>query len=341
MPNLGYMKGRVLKELKEDEDPDLIAYKISDAVEALWEAVLLVNIQSFIQGPVQNIQFNTGDLRKQIVSINNPTIAPIPATTPYNNALAQRILYFAYTYVTQSGSETLPSPIANIAVAPNFLAQVPPPPLPALNPVGSIGWNLYASDNPNGRMALQNAQPLDYGVAWQEDPVQSIIDDPDLPASPLSNTTADNLFYIKFFEVQNVDTTWTRWEGADITSLMFQRAQRNLPVASTYESYAWDVLNNNQIEIRPQAGMQLNPQYFYVAKPYRLRFDNSPLPFVNMAVEEFLINFAVSRIKLVNEEYEAHKIWEGLADKKKLQSIEAIADQNVARQSRITPYMYW
>lgn len=342
MPTFGYIKGRVLAELKENEDPTLIGNKINDGIESLWESILLINVQSFMQGPVQNVTFNSGDERQTLVTIVDPVTPLVPVAIAVANNLAQpRTRYYAFSLVTESGSETLLSPVAPLVIAVNDqVASIPAPAVPALSPVGAIGWNLYASDNPAGRMALQNSQPIDFGVSWQEDPVAGVIDDPDLPAAPASNTTADNIFYLKFFQVQNQDGTWTTWQGTDIDSLAMQRASRNLPVASTYQSYAWDILNNHQIEIRPKAGMTLNPRYFYVAKPRRLRFDNASVPFQNFAAEEFLINFAKSRTWLDKHEYDAHRIFESLADKKRLQLLQAVGDQQIKRQDRITPYMY-
>lgn len=341
MATFGYYKGRVAAELKEDEDPILIGNKINDAVESLFESILLVCVQQFMQGPIQSISMAPGSERTTLVSIPDPLVAPTPSQIGIANALPfPRTGYFAYTWVTESGSETNLSPLASFTI--NFANQVfyvPGAPLPSTSPVGAIGWNLYASYNPAGQLALQNSVPLDFTVQWQEDAAIGIITDPDSPAPPTANTTADNIFYMKVIEAQNLDLTWTRWEGASIDGLMFQRAARNLPVASTYQSYAWDILRGNQLEIRPAAGMQLNPRHFYVAKPRRIRFDNAELPFQNFAAEEFIINFAISRVNLTNREYEAHQIWEGLADKKRLQTLQAIGDSNVQRQTRITPYM--
>ena len=346
MSTFGQIKARILGELLENFDLTKIGNKLNDAIENLWEAILLVNVQSFMGGPT-NITFNTGDERETIISINDPTAPLVPVAVAGNNALAfPRTLYLAYTYVTESGSETniyplAPGPFTSITInLANQLASAPAPNVPALNPVGAVGWNLYASDNVGGRLALQNSTPLDFSQSWLE-PVDGILDDPDLPSPPLSNTTADNVFYIKVIEVQNQDGTWTRWDGASIDSLKFRRASRNLPVASTYESYAWDVLNNRTIEVRPQIGMQTTPRYFYVIKPRRCRFDNAQLPFQNMAAEEFLVNFSVSRIKLMTGDLDEHMLWEGLADKKKTQLLEALSDQGVTRQQSITPFMYW
>jgi hypothetical protein len=338
VPTFGYLKNRVLSELKESEDLTLIGNRINDAVEALWEGVLLVNVQSFMQGPVQNIQIAGGSERATIVSINDPLVAPVVGSVA-GGALPGGNFYFKYTYVTESGSETLPSPIsAALGLAPNFFAQMTAPAVPALNPVGAVGYNVYASNDPNGRFAMQNQDPVGFSVNWTQ--TVAIVDDPDGPAAPLSNTTADNIYYIKALQQQNPDGTWTTWQGAEIDGLAFARGSRNLPVASTYQNYAWDVLHNNQLEIRPQAGVTLNPRYFYVVKPRRCRFDQAELPFANFAAEEFMVNYAMSRIKLGNEELEAHARWELLADKRKMSIMESLSDQNVARQQRVVPFMY-
>lgn len=342
MATFGYLKGRVITLLKESEDPDLVGGFINDASESLWEALLMANMESFMQGPVQNVTVNTGDERETLVTIADPVVSPSTnIVNQINNLVFPRTMYFKYTYVTGSGAETKASPATTLVISgANQLASVVAPQVPALNPVGSVGWNLYASDNPGGRFALQNQDPIDFSIAWQEDLANSIIDDPDLPAAPVTNTTADSIYRMSVIEVQNPDGTWTTWEGAGLDTLLFRRASRNLPVASSYQSYAYDILNGNQLEIRPQAGMVMNPRMFYIYKPPRIRFDQAQMPFANVAFEEYIINFSVSRVKLTNEEYDAHKIWESLADKKKVQLVESVNDQMVNRQRRITPFMY-
>lgn len=338
---LGTMRASVLQWYKGDDDPTLINDMISDAVESLWDSVLLVNLGQIMGGPIQNITFSAGNERQEIVSITDPTVAPT-INTVVLGALLQRTLVFGYTFVTESGSETKLSPTSSQVVPVNSVAKVLPPVFPGTPAaIGSvpIGWNVYGADV-IGRLAKQNPVPLDFAQFYQEPTSTGVIDEPNQPSPPQTNTTADDIFYIRLLEVQNQDSTWTRWQGADLESLLMKRMSRAIAPSSTYYPYAWDFVNGNRIEIRPAAGQALNPRFFYTRKPRRLRFDAAAIPFTNISATEFIRLYALASLHLTNRDYSSHNVWNGKAERKRMDILKGLNTQQRVKQTRITPFLY-
>jgi hypothetical protein len=354
---LGSLRAEIILWLRGDllsiDDQTLINVAINDAIEDGWMAMMKAALSRFfgLDSPV-TFSLPAGAERVQLVSIADPTVAP--ATGSYaGGAQLARTLLVGYTYVTESGSETQLSPTAQQVVGPNNLGQVTAPAAVA----GAFGWNCYVSpSNTAGLMALQNQQPLPFNANYQEPPAGwqdysaaqqlppqaqvASIATPALSPPPSENTTGDNISYITHLEVRTSDTLLRTWNQADIDSEIMRRFGRTLSTASEFQSYAWDLINGNRLEIRPATGMAFNPRYFYIAKPRRLRYP-ATIPYQNITgVHEFFVNKAISRLKLSLDEYIAAEAWEKKAETGKLAIVTALAQESWSKNMRIAPHLW-
>jgi len=295
----------------------------------------------------------SGAERVQLVSIADPLVAPVLGSVAGGN-LGARTVLVGYTFVTESGAETNLSPTASLAVGANNLTQVTAP----ANPGSAYGWNLYASvsDNPL-LVALQNQQPLPFVVPYNELPAgwqdysQAQQIPPQVQAAtgptpagsppPNENSTADNISYITHLEVRTSDTLLRAWNQYDIDSEIMRRYARTLSSASEYQTYVWDLVNGNRFEVRPAAGLQFNPRYFYVAKPRRLRYDPAEIPYAQITgVHEFLVDKAVARLKLSLDEYLAQQAWAADAETVRMRILRELTQENWNKSTRIQPHLF-
>lgn len=329
----GEMKAQVANWMRESVDDSLLSDAVNDAIESLSESIITVKVEQMMGGPV-SLNIAAASERTQLVSIVDPVAVPVVSAVA-GGTLPGVTLNFYFTYVTESGSETNVSPVTNFVRALNNLALVAPPAWVA----GAVGWNLYANLN-DGRTALQNSTPLDFGNSWQEPEDTGVVDDPDLPSKPLSNTTGDNIFYIEHLELQMPDTTFKAWNAADLDSELMRRAARTIASSTPYQNYYWDLINGQTLEMRPAAGQGMVPRYFYVAKPRRIKFDNAPLPLTGVAIIGFLRYFAISLLKLAFEEYQASTAWDGKAEKARMEILKALTKTIANKNNTVTPYMY-
>jgi len=158
---------------------------------------------------------------------------------------------------------------------------------------------------------------------------------------PSENSTADNIAYITHLEVRTSDTLLRAWNQYDIDSEIMRRYGRTLSSASEYQTYVWDLINGNRFEVRPAAGLQFNPRYFYVAKPRRLRYDQAEIPYVQITgVHEFLVNKAVSRLKLALDEYLAQQAWSADTETVRMSILRALTQENWNKSTRIQPHLF-
>lgn len=328
-------KAEVTRYHKETEDPDLLTDAINDAIESLWRSILLVSLGQFLGGPVTNLSIAAGSERQQIVSIADPTVAPVPGMV-VDGQLPARTIDVEYTLVTESGSETNPSPLGTVNVLINNILDVPPPAYVS----GAIGWNCYACLH-DGRMALQNDEPLGFSQHYQEPDDTGISDAPDLPSPPTTNNTADNIFYIRMIQVQNPDSTWNTWQAGNLDDLLMTRASRQIASTSTYQGYAYDFVNGNTIEVRPALGTTLNPRYFFVVKPRRLRYDNAIIPFTNISASEFIKIYAEATLDLSNKEFTSYGIKSRKVEAIRAEILQGLNTQATTKQKTITPYFGW
>lgn len=343
---LGSLRAEILLELRGDlaqpEDVLLVNAKINNALEAIFMAMMKVQLARFFgsDSPV-NFTLAAGAQRVQLISIPDPTVAPVAAAVA-GGALGARNYSLSYTFVTESGSETNLSPLTALVVGANQLAQVNAPAEPS---GGALGWNLYAGQN---NPALQNQQPLPFQIANFLEPVTGFQDYPVAQqVPPSSNQTADNISYITHLEIVQTDTTIRSLNQADIDSYFMRGLARGLASASEYQMYAWDLINGRTLEVRPPAGTGFSastlptPRYFYVAKPRRLRYDQAEIPYQNISgVHEYLTNKAIADLKLTLDEYLASQGYNQAAMGGKQEILTSLAQENWAKNTRVTPFLY-
>lgn len=356
---LGSLRAEILLWLRGDlstvDDQPLVNAAISDALEDIWMSMMKVALARFfgLDSPV-SFTLPAGAERVQLISIGDPP-NPLVITQVAGGALAGRTVLAGYTLVTESGSETQLSPTTAFAISPNNLGQVTSP-LPPYSL--AIGWNFYASpSNLPGLMALQNQQPIPFGITYQEPPsgwqdypgaqqLAPVIQvsgaaTPPLSPPPSENTTGDNISWITQLEVRTSDTLLRSWNQYSINSEIMKRYGRTLSSASEYQTYVWDLINGNRLEIRPATGQAFNPRYFYIAKPRRLRYDQALVPYVSIAgVHEFLVNKALSRLKLALDEYLANQAYSQLALGNEQKIMTALTQEDWNKNTRIQPHLF-
>ena len=334
METLGTLKARIGRWCRESIEDDLLTDAANDGMEHLWLSIVTVNMSSFMGGPISSVTFAPGDERQTIISVPNPTVAPTLGNF-LDGALAARTLTAAYSIVTESGSQTLASPTASFLTTINNVLQITSPAFVA----GAYGWYPYVADT-TGRLARQSDAPLPFDTPWIEE-TTGVVDVPGAPGIPTQNNTADDIVYIKVLEIQNINGTYTRWQGAALEDLMMQRAEQTInPAGTTYAPYCYDLVNGNTFEIRPAASQTLNPRFFYTKRPRRLAFPNSIVPFQQYAgAIECICDYAVGKVQMSLKEFDSAKAFMATAMAAKQDILIAANLQNRQRVSRITPYM--
>jgi hypothetical protein len=345
MSTYGDMFGAVTRWLKEPATDDLLFDAINDACSDLWEAEIQVILSNFIGGPV-TVQIGQGVERAPIVLIPDPVAPPTLNAVP-GGALAARNYDYGFTWVTDSGSETNLSPlVSSVAIGNNQLAAAFTPTLAP--PSYAVGWNIYMSLHANGRLALQNQDPLPLAdvqntlYEWIE-PQTGIVqfgDPGNPPAPPTANTTADSIAYITHLEQQLPDTTWRPYDQSNIDSVMMRRLARTIASATPYQYYAYDFVNNSRIEIRPATGGAINPRYFFIQRPPKARIKTATIPFPSAGEEAFVRYRSLSLLLLADHEYSAAEHWESEAGKKLSGILLAANKQNSKRNTTIKPFLY-
>jgi hypothetical protein len=317
---------------------------INSGISAGFNFMMLFQLSRFMGGPVQ-FQAAQGSLRTRLINIADPLVPP--TTNDIASAANYTRTYtIFYTYVTESGSETLPSPSVTITLPPNTLTTVAAPPPPGVD-TQAIGWNCYVGQQ---SPALQNQQPLPFwsAVSYGGTPVPYLYTEPeslfqDYPYNqqtpPQSNTTGDNIAYINHLELQMPNGTWKPWNQNSLDSVMMRRFASVLPVATPYQSHAWDLVDGHNIEIRPAMGETETPQYFYIRCPRRLRYDQAEIPYQSIVgFIDFVRAHAIALLKLAVDEYLAQQAWDTKAASYKNDIIQSLLQQNWGKDARITPY---
>src|SRR5262249_25329262 len=122
---LGSMRAEILLEMRGDlsgaGDIPLINSKINNAIENLWMAMMRVALARFF-GSDQPVSFTlaSGAEFVLLTSITDPA-TPLVGVAVAGGALGGRTYKLSYTLVTESGSETNPSPVQNLVVGANNL----------------------------------------------------------------------------------------------------------------------------------------------------------------------------------------------------------------------------
>jgi len=319
-----------------DED-SIVNAAISDAVETIWLSMMQCHLAKFF-GADSPVTFNLaqGVERFRIVSIVDPIVAPT-VNQVAGGALVDAVVFnVGYTLVTESGSETLLSPLTVTAARTNNnVFQVVSP----VNPGTALGYNVYAG--PAGQLALQNQQPIPFGTNYTE-PVTEWQGYPTFEQTPpLSNSTADNLSWIRHLEVRTSDTLLRAWNQVDIDSEVMRRMARTLSTASEFQHYVWELTNNGVLEFRPALGSAFSPRYWYIAKPRRLRYDQAEIPYVSITgVHKFIKVQAKSDLYLTVNEFMNSQGWQQKADKEKMDIQMALMMETWAKNTRVVPHLF-
>lgn len=334
---LGEMVAQVSDWLKEPVREGVATAAINDAISDLWEAEIQVAIANFMGGPT-TVSLAQGVERADIVLITDPAIT-LAMTTVAGGALPNHSVKAAFTYVTESGAETLMSPSTTQAVLANNLAKVTGPVPVSL----AAGWNLYCDDGSN-RWGKQNDAPLDFqdaegnAILWTE-PVDGIKLAPGRQSPPTANITAESIAYITHMEVQLPDTTWKAYNQADIDSALMRGLAGSIAAGSAYQFYAFDLINNTRLEIRPKTGTAISPRMFFISRPPRSKVSTTVLPFKSPGEEAYIRYRALALIKRTNEEYPGADSWDAQANEKKQSILLALTQTNSKRNRTITPYL--
>jgi hypothetical protein len=356
---LGSLRQQVIDWLSGDfqtrKGPSKANDAINDAIGSIWMSMMQWKLNRFMgsDSPVTfSLAANTE--RLTLISIEDPT-AVIGVATKAGGALPARTVTFAYTLVTESGSETNISAGSVVNIPANQLAVLTSPGFPSANieneegggppPPGCVGYNVYASFPAGGAnvtpFALQSQQPVPFGVNWQEPNAGAQPYPTAQQLAPTTNTTADNVSWITHMETPLPDGTLLAWNQNDIDGNVMRRLTQMFPTASQYQTYAWDLINGNQFEIRPKTGLAFTPRYWYVAKPRRLRYDQAQIPYVSIVgVHDFIVNYAVAKCKLSMDEYLAVQAWSTMAEQKRNEIIMSLNQENWNKDTRVVPYLY-
>lgn len=324
-----------------DEDT-IVNAAINDAVESIWMSMMQVQLAKFFgaDSPVTfTLPQNTE--RYTIVGIPDPTAAPT-VNQVAGGALADAAQFnVLYTFVTESGSETNPSPITLTAVrnANNVFQMVSPTPAQILGQ--PFGYNVYAGQFGVDQIALQNQQPIPIGTNYTE-PVTEWHGYPtNQQVPPIKNTTADNLSWIQHLEVRTSDTLLRAWNQVEIDSEVMRRMARTLSTASEFQHYVWELTGNGVLEFRPMTGSAFTPRYWYVAKPRRLRYDQAEVPYVSIVgVRKYIKAQAKSDLYLGVNEFMNSQGWGQKAAQEKLDIQMSLMQELWGKNTRVVPYLF-
>lgn len=340
---MGEWKARLNDWMGESMRDGILTDALNDAFESLYMAVMRANLSLMMGGPV-TLSLAAATERQQIVSIPDPLIAPGLSIIAGQN-LGTFVGYTAYTFVTDSGSETKLSPIGGPSVCnPGQVIKVSVawPVLVVGTPRNDnlYGVNIYQGDGPE-TLARQNPLPIQFNneaAVWTQ--AVPILPFPQAPACPSENTTGDDIFYIRKLETPITGGGYKKWEQTDIDSELMRVMSRSVASTSEYQNYAYDVVNMRQLEIRPATGIAFpQARYFFVHKPRRLRFDSATFPMFNFTYEPYIRQKSMAMCHAANRDWDDSKEMEARAAGTLLEITMSIAQMNWAKDQYIQPFM--
>lgn len=337
---IGALAQRIIDDVDEpisDRRLNSLYGHLGDAIESIWMSALLATLSKFTKGPVTQVVTNQ---TTNIESVANPAAGPTVGQQ-VSGALLARTAYFSYILVTESGSTTKLSPLTTKAISANNTATVAPPLNPSTQdiPEGVIGWHVFAGYNPDGSdQGQQSLVPLLLNQSWYEPPA-GITQAPGAPAPPSINNTGDNIFAIDRIDVQNVDQTWTNWLQANIGSTWFTEFQHKIATTTTWMPFVYDLIDNRQLEVRPQPAQPMSAVYFYIHKPRRPRYPQARLPFTSFACQHFLYCWGMGKLLRTIYEFEASDRWLKDAEAERMRIVLQIAQGNWNKDTTVRPFM--
>src|SRR5215813_8504472 len=109
MDTLGSIKGEIRDWLDEDLPDSRLNSAVNDGIGSLWLSLMKASMSLFLGGPI-DLHFTTSS--NILITVFDPTTAPTVSDTPaLDTGKAAHTIRAGVTYVTESGSETLMSPI--------------------------------------------------------------------------------------------------------------------------------------------------------------------------------------------------------------------------------------
>ena len=331
---IGALAQRIIDDVDEpisDRRLNSLYGHLGDAIESIWMSAMLATLSKFTKGPVTQIVTRQ---TTNIISIPDPT-GNLVITQQAGGNLGNRQLYLTYCYVTESGSTTGISVLGELNVSTNHIAIVAPPPLVQ----DAIGWYLFAGYYSTGLdLGQQSLVPLLFNQTWYEPPV-GITPGPGAPAPPSINTTGDNIFAIDRIDIQNVDQTWTNWLQANISSTWFTEFQHKIATTTTWMPFVYDLIDNRQLEVRPQPAQPMSAVYFYIHKPRRPRYPQARLPFTSFACQHFLYCWGMGKLLRTIYEFEASDRWLKDAEGERMRIILQINQGSWNKDTTVRPFM--
>ena len=338
---LGALVQRIIDDCDEpvsDRRMNSLYGHIGDAIESIWMSAMLATLSKFTKGPVTQI---VTQQTTNIVSVPDPTSAPASTGTVSGGILGARSVYYSYILVTESGSTTKLSTLFNMNVAMNYLMFCGPPLNPSTQdiPEGVIGWHMFAGYNPDGSdQGQQSLVPLLFNQTWFEPPA-GITQAPNSPPAPSVNNTGDNIFAIDRIDVQNIDQTWTNWMQANLSSTRFTAFQHSIATTTTWMPFVYDLIDNRQLEVRPQPAQPMSAVYYYVHKPRRPRYPQARLPFTSFACQSFLYCWGMGKLLRNLYEFEASDRWLKDAETERARIVLQISQGNWNKDTTVKPFM--
>ena len=123
----------------------------------------------------------------------------------------------------------------------------------------------------------------------------------------------------------------------DVHSLLMRRMAGALASTSQYQPYAFDLINQRQVEIRPAPKTQLDARIFYVKRPRRLKFTNAQLPFLSFPSMAFLRDFSLAKLSLSIREFETARGWNASAEMERARIENTMVQMSAPKVDFITP----
>lgn len=326
MNTVGQLVASIIKWMREDIDESLVIEAVSDSVVSLWETLVLINLSEYLGGSV-TAEFAPASDHADVVSIPDPVTEP-GVVQEAGGELPDRVLTsLQFTWVTDSGSETLPSPnaalIARTLLA-NFKARVTTGVAFGSLPNNAVGWNLYAYG------IKQNDVPIGINEMWYEPDTGFRIEGGD--GLPTANTTGDDVWYIRTMSVDS-EQGLRNWEATEIGSNLWNTFSR-FRQSNGVHVYDFD---GSRILAQPAVASGLSVNYFYVKRPRALLFKNSTVPFRHPGAVQFIKYNAQSLLHLSNHEYQASREWGMKAEGARMQIAVSANKKNVAKNVSVKP----
>lgn len=332
---VGELVAGTKKLLRENINDDFVLEALSDSYISLWETLLLLNLGELIGGPATATFSNASD-HVDVATIPDPLAAP--TLTQVAGVTGPVNIEATYTFITDSGTETLESPVVALNVTSADGAFVFNLPAGMQVPQFATGWNVYARKTATDATRVrQNQAALSFQSRTLPLTVTTV-ETPDEEAEfpPSKNTTADDIWYIKTLSVQTPagERHWSETEVGSALWTKFASSQQGS--ASLFQPYVF-AFDGSRIDVRPLTGMGFDARYFYVRRPHAFRTLATNIALNHPAAPVFMKYSAISLICLSTHEYQASSAWDAKAEKERLLIMQSGLQQNTQKSRSVIP----